>query len=821
MKHILGSLLLLLSLPAIVCAQTPAWQDLDLTGLDHPTASIDNLFIPLANPSLLGTGHASGLGWAHTLADWKFRQHYWIFANLDNLSYTYEYTKDGADNGMSFHTLALGTEMLPRNILPNLYLGTHYRWANGDIGHGDWRSALTYRPHGSTSLALRLDNPYQQSPAYHAGAALRPLAFVKGIRDERLELSADIDYDKDGGSGYGFNDLVVGAHTRIVDGLNIGASYNLDKQTAWMNFSLSLGKTDLGAIATGKSATDHISVPYIHFTDNVFRPFLGLRGTNWYAMKLGGEIKTYAGPQYSFGKIRIMDDQSKSIESVIADINRAKDDPSVHGILLKNPSFSTSYALLQELTAAFQDFKAADKNVAFYFDNIGNAGYIFAASIADAIYLNPLGAVDLRGISTTSPYFKELLDSLGVEVMNFRSHKYKNAGNMFSETEMTAAEREVYDSLLQSIYDQMAAAMNAGRGDKLKSSVQETVDAGPYYLASDALAAGLVDKVIYEDELNKLLKDEFSFAGTQGSVPQYIDHSWSQPRENLIAVIYAQGNIVMGKGEPGSVIAHENTVKLIRAARKNPMYKGIILRVDSGGGSAQASDIILRELQLAQSENKKPVVVSMAGVAGSGGYYIACGADRIVAEPATITGSIGVIGLSFALPKLYDKLGVNWSTVKKGANADFGATHRYWSEEEQSRMSGYIEAVYEDFVRKVDAGRDGLDYDQVHAIAQGRVWTGEQALENGLVDALGGLDTAVEEMRELTGIKGHIKLVDATTSQAGVQIKLQGNPLGTSLRNAALDEFLGDYIRVYELWRDFGDGEALMLTPLELDDIQF
>jgi len=278
---------------------------------------------------------------------------------------------------------------------------------------------------------------------------------------------------------------------------------------------------------------------------------------------------------------------------------------------------------------------------------------------------------------------------------------------------------------------------------------------------------------------------------------------------------------VRGKGQPGSVIAHENTVKLIRAARKNPMYKGIILRVDSGGGSAQASDIILRELQLAQSENKKPVVVSMAGVAGSGGYYIACGADRIVAEPATITGSIGVIGLSFALPKLYDKLGVNWSTVKKGANADFGATHRYWSEEEQSRMSGYIEAVYEDFVRKVDAGRDGLDYDQVHAIAQGRVWTGEQALENGLVDALGGLDTAVEEMRELTGIKGHIKLVDATTSQAGVQIKLQGNPLGTSLRNAALDEFLGDYIRVYELWRDFGDGEALMLTPLELDDIQF
>ncbi|MDD4223595.1 MAG: signal peptide peptidase SppA [Candidatus Cloacimonetes bacterium] len=820
MKRYFWSLLLLLALPALACAQTPAWNSLDLTEMDYPLASIDNLFIPLANPSLLGTGHASGLGWANTLEDWKFRQHYWLFANADNLSYTYEYTKDAFDVGTNFHTLALGTEALPQSVLPNLYLGTHYRWQNSDIRRGDWRTAATYRPHSSASLALSLDHAYQKSPAYHAGAAIRPLAFVPGLQDQRLELSADIDYDKDTGS-YGFNDLVLGAHTRILDGLNLGASYNLDQQTAWLNFSLSIKTTDLGALATGKAASDHITVPYIHFADNLFRPFLGLKGKNWYAMKLGGEIKTYAAPKYTLGKIKIMDNNSKSIEAVIRNLEKAKSDPSVHGILLKNPSFSTSYGLLQELTAAMQDFKSEGKQIACYYDNISNAGYVFAASVADAIYLNPLGLVDLRGISVTSPYFKELLDSLGVDVQNYRSHKYKNAGNMFSETEMTEAEREVYDSLLQSIYDQMVAAMNANRGDKLAASVQETVDAGPYFLASDALAAGLVDKVIYEDELNDLLKDEFGFSGTQGRIPDYIDYSWSQPRESLIAVIYAQGNIVMGKGEPGSVIAHENTVKLIRAARKNPMYKGIILRVDSGGGSAQASDIILRELQLAQSENQKPVVVSMSGVAGSGGYYIACGADRIVADPATITGSIGVIGLSLRFPRLYDKIGVNWSTVTKGANADFGATHRASSAEEDSRMTRYIEAIYEDFVSKVDAGRDKLDYDAVHAIAQGRVWTGEQALANGLIDALGGLDTAIEEMRAITGIKGKIKLVDATTSRQGMRVDLQGSPFGASLQSKALDEFLGEYIKVYELWRDFGDESVLMLTPLELDDVQF
>ena len=260
---------------------------------------------------------------------------------------------------------------------------------------------------------------------------------------------------------------------------------------------------------------------------------------------------------------------------------------------------------------------------------------------------------------------------------------------------MTEAEREVYDSLLQSIYDQIVAAMDAGRGDKLKSSVQETIDAGPYFLASDALAAGLVDKIIYEDELKDILKDEFSFSGTQSCVPEYINYKWSQPREPHRGYL-CPGNIVMGEGEPGSVIAHENTVKLIREARKNPMYKGIILRVDSGGGSGQASDIILRELQLAQAENKK-----------YGGIHVRHGgfrrllhrlrADRIVAQPSTLAGSIGVMGLTFALPRLYDKIGVNWSTMQR-RQCRFRATHRYWTEEEKSRMSDFIEAYYEDFM---------------------------------------------------------------------------------------------------------------------------
>lgn len=818
MKQSLYLLIAVILMPVLLGAQAAKdWQRNDLGYLDLPSASIDNLFIPLVNPALLATGHASGIGYAQLVDDMKFRDNHWVFANLDGLAYNLEYYKDPLTGRSSnFHTIAMGTQM-PRNILPNLYLGANYRWKNSSFSGGGFRTALAYRPHASTALAFSWDNPHGEKPSYHAGLAIRPLSFVKSIPDHRLELSADIDYSKTTSADYEVHNPVLGINTRVYDGLTLGATYNLDTETVFANFSLSLGKTELGTLAHAKEQ-DNYFIPYIHLTDDTFKPFLGLSGDNWYSMKLQGELKTFAGPQYSFGPLQIYGDE-KSIEDVISELKKAKEDPRVSGILLKNPSFSTSLALSQELVTALQDFKCGGKQVAFYYDNISNGGYILAGSVADKIYLNPMGSVDLRGLSISSPYLRELLDSVGVDVINFRSHKYKNAGNMFSETEMTEAEREVYESLLQSLFDQIVASLNAGRGEKLASGVEDIIDAGPYYLAQDALTSGLVDGLIYDDQLQDTLKNDFSFSASVSELPDYRDYEWALPRQSLIAVIYAQGNIIMGKATPGQAIAHETTVDLIRAARKNPEYKGIILRVDSGGGSAQASDAILRELELARTENKKPVVVSMSGVAASGGYYISCGADRIIADPATLTGSIGVIGLNFNLPRMWDKLKVNWSTVKKGANADFGSTSRYWTEDEKNRMSSLIEYVYEDFVRKVDGGRDNLNYDEVHAIAQGRVWTGEQAMANGLVDDLGGLDTAVEHMRQITGIEGEITLVDATSKREGFSIQLDSDALGSIPQLQILNSLSEDYIQAYELWRDFADDPVLMLSPVGAENV--
>ncbi|MDD2229482.1 MAG: signal peptide peptidase SppA [Candidatus Cloacimonetes bacterium] len=804
-------LMLVLSIGSVLGAQTVAN---GLNAFDFPIAGIDNMFIPISNPSLIGTGNAEGLGIAHLNVEDEWQKNYWLFLNSDGLSYIYE-----RNNGKNYHTLATGSEFLPAYIFPNLYLGTNYRWHNEDFKEGSFRSGVSYRPTDYASLAFTWDNPYEKSPLYRAGLAVRPFAFTNAVADYRLELTADMNYAKDI-KDYETYKPVLGIQTQILDGLMLGATYNMEKESTMLSFSFAANNTSTGVMMHSKT-DDNYGVAWAHFTDDSFKPFFGINPKTWYNMKLSGNIISYKAPKYQFGPFNIYDSKDKSVEAVIAEINQAKDDPTIKGIFLKNPSFSTSFALQQELIEAFAGFKATGKKISFYFDNISNGGYIFAASIADEIYLNPMGSIDLRGLSISSPYLKNLLTTLGIETLNFRSHKYKNAGNMFSETEMTASEREVYDSILQSLYSQIVARINEGRGSKLTDTVENLVDGGPYFLASEALSKGLVDAIIYADEVNQQLKKDSKFSAKTSSMDDYRSYDWSQPKETQIAVIYASGNIVMGKGTPGRKIAEQTTVEMIRKARKNKAYKGIILRVDSGGGSAQASDIILHEMELAQTENKMPVVVSMAGVAASGGYYISCKADRIVANPATLTGSIGVIGLVFNATEMFSKVKVNWSTVKKGANADMGSMYRPWKEEEKIKLTKMIEWTYEDFVKKVDDGRKVMNLEQVHQHAQGRVWTGEQALEIGLVDALGGLDTAVESMRDVSGIKGKIRLIDATSNEQGMSIDISSNPLTKLLPIKAIEALSSDYIKLYELWDDYSEENALMLCPFVPETVEF
>lgn len=789
---------------------------------EFPLAAVDNLFIPYSNPSLLATGNANGLGIVNLADEDKFVKHYWLMLNSDFLSYSFE-----RDHDKNYHMIAAATELLPRYIHPNIYVGANFRFEENNADYGTFRSALTYRPHDFASVAFALDNPLKMKPSYRFGLALRPFVFTDKVADYRLELSADINYSKlDKNSDavylddYEIKSPVLGINTQLLDGVKMGATYNIDEETALLSFSLSSAIFEIGSMVRAKE-NDNFGYAYAHITDDYFKPILGLKPQQWYEMPAKVNLVSYEAPKFSMGPFKIYDNETRSIEAICQELKKAKQDQAVNGILLVNPSFSTSFALQQELVAAFQDFKSSGKKVAVYYDNISNGGYILASAIADKIYLNPMGSVDIRGLAIASPYLKDLLNSLGIEVVNFRSHKYKNAANIFSENEMTAAEREAYESILQSIYDQMVAQINAGRSEKLIKPIQTIIDEGPYLIAQNALDLGLVDEIIYKDQLDEVLKEDFGFAARSSKLAVYRNYDWSRPKENQIAMIYASGNIVSGKGTPGQKIAQETTVDLIHKARNNPMYKGIILRVDSGGGSAQASDIILREIKLAQTENKLPVVVSMAGAAASGGYYISASADRIIANPSTITGSIGVVGFTFNASEMFKKIKVNWSTVKKGERSDLGSIHRSWSEDEKKLVEDSIAHTYDRFLSIVADGRKGLSKDDVHAIAQGRVWTGEQAKTNGLVDDLGGLDVAVEHMRELTGIKGYIRLVDASAQHDDIRLDIDFNSLMMLSAFEAVANLSSEYIQIYDMWKDFEDDTALMLCPISLDTIKF
>lgn len=809
---LLGGSLLAQTVPS---AMQLGWQE-------FPIAGIDNLFIPYANPSLIGTGNASGLSLVHLANEEQFEKHYWLMYKSNGLSYAYE-----RDHGTDYHMFGTGFELLPAHILPNLYVGTNFRFENGEGKYGTFRSGVTYRPTDYGSFAFTWDNPLKGKPFYRGGLAVRPFAFTDKIADYRLELSADVNYSYIySNEGYEMKKPILGLNTQILDGVKLGATYNLEEETALLSFSLSAANFEVGTMAKtikkeNGNGNNFYTYNYAHLSDLSYKPFLGLKSDKWYTMAPKANVVSFKAPKYKLGPFKIFDSNVRSIEDITAQLNKAKADPQVEGILLINPAFSTSYGLQQELVTAFKDFKASGKNLSFYYDNISNGSYIFASSVADKIYLNPMGSLDLRGISITSPYLRDMLNSLGIEPVNFRSHKYKSAGNMFSENEMTAAEREVYESLLQSIYDQMLVQINEGRQGKLRGNLQTIIDEGPYLIAQDAFDVGLVDELIYQDELTAKLKTDFGYTSRSSSLTNYRSYDWSHPKESCIAVIYASGSIVMGKGTPGQKIAHETTVDLIRKARKNSMYKGILLRVDSGGGSAQASDIILRELHLAKTENKLPIVVSMAGTAASGGYYIAANADRIVANPATLTGSIGVIGLTFNASEMFRKIKVNWSTVKMGERSDFGRMSRPFTEDEKQIMVDLIEHTYDDFVGKVAAGRKNLSVEDVNAIAQGRVWTGAQAKANGLVDALGGLEVAKQQMREVTGIKGELRFVDATSSEDGINLTINTKNMLKLGSLQALSELNDEYLKLYEIWKDYDGDKVLMLSPLQIENLNF
>jgi protease-4 len=812
--HIMLISILLLILTGFLSAQTTDY----ISGLNNSITNTDNFMAPLVNPAGLGFGNAQGIGWMHLSKNDKFKDHYWFVLNTEGLSYIYEKNEGTLLNGwkdQSVHTLATGSETFTAFKFPNLYTGTSYKWINDEFSKGSFKSGVLYRPLNVASLGFTWDNPYKQSPAYQFGLGIRPLALICQENAHRIELTADVRYAKDG-EDYKNQKPIFGINTQILNGVLLKANYDTESETAMLSLALGHKNSLLGSDYHIEEDANY-EVAYAFAGEKEYLPLICKKQQKWYSLPIKQNVVTYKAPSFEIGPFQIFDNKQTGVEDLINSIKQAKTDPGVAGLLFVNKNFTASLALKQEIIAEIKDFKTSGKPVVFYYDNMSNGDYIFAGAVADKIYLNPMGGIDLKGIAVNSPYLKGTLNALGIDIYNFRSHPTKTAGNMFSETEMIPEERAMYESILGDLYSQMCSLIETGRGSKLAKDVRTTIDEGPYYLAEKALKAGLVDSLVYEAQLFETIKKEYKVNSQARELAVYNNTNWSHPKKDRIAVIYAQGNIVMGKGVAGKNIAHQTTVDIIRKVRKNPEYKGIILRIDSGGGSAQASDIIWHEIELAKTENKKPVVVSMSGVAGSGGYYIACNADHIIADPATITGSIGVIGITFNMERMFRKIRLNWDTVKMGKHSDFGSINRQWTDEEKNIFTEIIGSTYHDFVSKVAKGRK-MEYASVDSIAQGKIWTGVQGKDLGLVDELGGMKEAVARVKELAKLKHGVELVNASQSDK-MAFGMEMESLMSMLPFSSVLSEAGDFLSLYDSWVQYKGEKVLYATPYNLDEI--
>ena len=449
-----------------------------------------------------------------------------------------------------------------------------------------------------------------------------------------------------------------------------------------------------------------------------------------------------------------------TVQEAVDLLGSAKDDKRIDALLIKSGTLQeVGWAKARELRSAFLDFKESGKPVVAFLE-AGTDREYYLLSCADSIIMPELGMLLVDGLLIRVGFMKGTYEKLGINWQGVRKGKYKAAIEPYTRESMSEPFKEQLDGLLDDIYSEYLKAIADSRG-KTPGQVASIIDEGPYLDAEAALEAGLIDKIAYLREIEEGLGiGESSSPDGKDKAIDWRDYASSRKKgipfgRKKIAIVHAVGAITTGKSKDspwsGKTMGSNTMCSAISKAANNDQVKAIVMRVDSPGGSALASDIIWHEIQKAKEE--KPFIVSMGDVAGSGGYYISCGADAIVAQPSTITASIGVLALIPDVSGLYKKIGFNIDTLKRGKHADFLSTERPMADWERATLDDFIQVVYDRFVNLVAAGR-GLTYDQVHEVAQGRVWTGVMAKEIGLIDEVGSLETAIEIAKEKAGIPG-------------------------------------------------------------------
>src|SRR5690349_2677333 len=555
-----------------------------------------------------------------------------------------------------------------------------------------------------------------------------------------------------------------------------------------------------------------------------------IRDNSVLALRVAGSLPDYS-PDDPFK--RFFGGPDQSLTGLVMQFKKAKVDKRIKTILLEVDMSGVGWGKAEELREAITDFRSSGKPVYAYLEFGLNKEY-YIATACDKIYVAPPGELFINGLAADVMFFRGSLDKLGIYPDVYQIGAYKSAGDMFTQKQMTDAHRKYINELLDDLYGRLVNEIAKGRG-KSDDDVKKIIDNAPY-TAKQAQEQGLIDGALYREDVEKMIKKNLGYKDNDelrivkaSDYRKITQESLGLNKGEKIAVVYASGDIISGSSQFGNsgeeTIGSDSLVRVLNDVRDDNSIKAVVLRIDSPGGSGLASDIIWRGIESLKA--KKPVVVSMSDVAASGGYYIACNANKIVAEPSTITGSIGVVGGKPVVKGFYDWIGVTNEYVLRGTNAGMFRETEKFSDSERAKFQEFLKSTYDDFTSKVAKGR-GKDQTYIDSIGQGRVWTGRQGKDNGLVDDYGGLDQAIEIAKQLANIPANKSVQriirpippsfweqlfsdsDEDETQAAPEMKQQAAVL------AAMPEDVRHAFRFLQLMDRAKRGEAAYLLPFSL-----
>jgi protease-4 len=495
----------------------------------------------------------------------------------------------------------------------------------------------------------------------------------------------------------------------------------------------------------------------------------------------------------------------------------AKDD-RIRAIVLRCGGLSVGWGKAQEIRWAIEEFKESGKPVVAFLQ-VGSSLDYLVASAADQVFLTPEGFLDVKGLRAEVSFYKNTLQKLGVTAELFQSGKYKAGVEPWMRTSMSDEFREVLNSVLDEVYGQFLESIGSSRGKSIEE-LRGILDSGPFS-PPQALEAGLVDGLHYEDEFFDALKERLGLEDLNRlRLRQYRSVSLASlglSGEHRIALVYAVGSILRGQDDTerffgANILSSDSFSRTLREVKDNDDIEAVVVRIDSPGGDAFASDQIWREMNRLSEE--KPLVISFSDAAASGGYYIAMANAPIVAYPGTMTGSIGIFYGKLNLRGLYDKIGISKEILTRGKFAAIDSDYRGYSTEERDKLRQELEVLYRNFVQKVADARK-REWDDIHQIAQGRVWMGSQAVANGLVDEIGGLDRAIEMAKEAAGLEptDKVTLVTYPTPKKFIDVLLDPDRFAT--RSPAVDR-LRAYFAGIDSWPALLQGGFLRIAPYSI-----